>query len=185
MGQLDLKVSFSLIISIVSLALSVYVTLRNWRYSETTVRYVARNQSMNALFDIDRQLINRPELWAIYDDHPMAQGRDNGAEAKARRQAFIFFHFNLFESAFNDYNKVLRPTKVDRQYWRSWDAWIHAFFRSSSEARTLLAEASSQQIFFGDFVEYMNEVVRDVEAAAPSASAASAAMPGRLPGGGV
>ena len=88
---------------------------------------------MNARFDIDRQLVNRPELWAIYDDHPMSASRSNEPEAVSRRQAFLYFHFNLFETAYNDYNKVLRRTRTDEQDW-VWDAWIRRFFRASSEA---------------------------------------------------
>lgn len=110
---------------------------------------------MTGLFDIDRQLVNRPELWAIYDDHPMSASRSSEPEAVSRRQAFLYFHFNLFETVYNDYNRVLRRTRTDDQYWRSWDAWIRHFFRASSEVRSLFADAVSQDVFSGDFVVHI------------------------------
>lgn len=149
-------------ISVVSLLVSLMVALRDWSYSKTSVRFTSRNHYTNALFDIDRQLVNRPELWAIYDDHPMAANRSMDPEAVARRDAFIYLHFNLFETVYNDYHKVLRRTQTDEQYWRSWDSWIHYFFRASAEARSLFANAVCQNIFFGDFVRYGNKVISEV-----------------------
>src|SRR3712207_2200100 len=113
MQELDWKVILPSTIAIISLLISLVVALRNWRYSDISVRYTSRNQYMNALFDIDRQLIARPELWAIYDGHEMAEQRSNDPEAKARREAFLYLHFNLFETVYIDYNKVLRPTRYD------------------------------------------------------------------------
>jgi hypothetical protein len=159
MPEIELKLIVPTAIAVVSLLVSLAVALRNWRYSEKSVRYTSRNQYTTALFDIDRQLVNRPELWAIYDDHPMSASRSNEPEAVSRRQAFLYFHFNLFETVYNDYNKILPRTRTDEQYWRSWDAWIRHFFRASSEARSLFADAMSQDVFFGDFVVHINEVI--------------------------
>lgn len=162
------KSMLAIAISVVSLLVSLLVAFHNWSYDRTTVRFTSRNHYTNALFDIDRQLVNRPELWAIYDDHPMAAKRSMDPEAVARRDAFIYLHFNLFETVYNDYHKVLQRTQTDEQYWRSWDSWIHYFFRTSSEARNLFYNAECQDIFFGDFVLYAKTVIREV---APEATA--------------
>lgn len=157
--QDDWKWVLPSVIAIISLFVSLLVALRNWRYSETTVRYSARNQYMNALFDIDRQLISRPELWAIYDNHYMASELLDDAEAKARREAFIYLHLNLFETVYSDYNKILRPTKHDMEVWQSWDRWMRLFFTGSSEARALFTKEVSQKIFAGDFVVFVNKII--------------------------
>ena len=159
MSEIDLKLIVPTAIAVVSLLVLLAVAFRTWRYSATSVRYTSRNQYVTARFDIDRQLVNRPELWAIYDDHPMSASRSNEPEAVSRRQAFLYFHFNLFETVYIDYNKVLRQTRTDEQYWRSWEAWIRHFFRASSEARSLFADAVSQDVFSGDFVVHINEVI--------------------------
>ena len=72
MSEIDLKLIVPTAIAVVSLLVSLAVAFRNWRYSKTSVRYTYRNQYMNGVFDINRQLVNHPELWAIYDDHPMS-----------------------------------------------------------------------------------------------------------------
>ena len=59
MRTLDWKVVVPSTIALISLLVSLLVALRNWWYSAVSVRYVSRNQYMNALFDIDRQLIAR------------------------------------------------------------------------------------------------------------------------------
>lgn len=84
MSEIDLKLIVPTVIAVVSLLVSLAVALRNWRYSETSVRYTSRNQYIAALFGIDRQLVNRPELWALYDDHPMSASRSNEPEAVSR-----------------------------------------------------------------------------------------------------
>jgi hypothetical protein len=154
----------SLALAGLSLLVSLLVALRTWRYSETNVRYSARNQYMNALFDIDRQLLNRPDLWAIYDDHYMAASKSAAVEDRARREAFLYYHLNLFETVFNDYNGSLTLNDRDQRFWESWQAWIVDFFRSSSEARTLFQKDIAQGIFHRQFVDHVNAIIGSLEA---------------------
>jgi hypothetical protein len=174
MQELDWKVVLPSTIAIISLFVSLVVAYRNWQYSDIGVRYTSRNQYMNALFDIDRQLIARPELWAIYDYHEMAAQRSSDPEARARREAFLYLHFNLFETVYIDYNKVLPRTSYESEFWRSWDAWIRQFFRGSSEARALFTREVAKDIFAGGFVGYVNKILEEVareEIAVPEKSA--------------
>ena len=161
MQALDWKVVLPSTIAVISLLVSLFVALRNWRYSAVSVRYVSRNQYMNALFDIDRQLIALPELWAIYDSHEMAATRSNDAASKARRDAFLYLHLNLFETVYVYYNKILRPTPHDKEFWQSWDTWIYQFFKGSSEARALFTRPTAQ-IFSAAFVVYINCILQKI-----------------------
>jgi hypothetical protein len=126
---------------------------------------------MNALFDIDRQLIARPQLWAIYDAHEMATERSEVPRARARREAFLYLHMNLFETVYVDYNKVLRPSRSDKEFWNSWDAWILQFFKGSSEARALFIRPIAQTIFSAPFAAYINEILEKIAGEATPASA--------------
>ena len=168
MQTLDWKVVLPSAIAVISLLVSLLVAIRNWGYSAVSVRYVSRNQYMNALFDIDRQLITLPELWAIYDSHEMATSRSSDAAAKGRREAFLYLHLNLFETVYVDYNKILRPTRHDREFWQSWDAWMNQFFKGSSEARALFTKPMAQTVFSEAFVAYINSILRTI-AAEPTA----------------
>lgn len=149
---------------------AILVAIWGWRYTVTTIRYGARNQYMNAVFDIDRQMVNHPELWAIYDGHALANARKTCPEASGRRQAFLYFHFNLFETVFNDYHRVLQWLPRDEQHWRSWDNWIRRFFRGSSDARSEFLEAAEAGIFIEDFLNYARSIVDEIERSPPQSA---------------
>jgi hypothetical protein len=154
----------SLILSILALVISAYVAFRNWRYTEISVGYAARNNYVNALLEIDKQLITRPELWAIYDTHYMSAARGDSLEERARREAFILFHLNLFETVFDDYKLRLRFRSMDRQYWNAWRGYVADFFRTSSEARELFRRIESKELFLPGFETFICQVIAEVEA---------------------
>jgi hypothetical protein len=156
--------------ALLALLVSAAVAFWGLRYTETTIRYGARNQYMNAVFDIDRQMVNHPGLWAIYDGHDVAKGRDTSPIESGRRQAFMYFHFNLFETVFNDYHRVLRWLPRDEQHWQSWHNWIRGFFRASSDARAEFLRAADAGIFIQDFIQYARPIVDELEKASQSSS---------------
>jgi hypothetical protein len=177
-SALDWKVVLPSGIALIALFVSFLVALRNWRYSAISVRYSSRNQYMNALFDIDRQLIARPELWAIYDTHEMFASRSNTPRVKARREAFLYLHMNLFETVYVDYNKILRRKKRhDKEFWDSWDTWIYQFFKGSSEARALFIRPIAQTIFSAPFVAYIKKILEKIAGEATLASAETSSGP--------
>lgn len=145
-----------------SFVTSIIVAIRNWRYSETGVRFTSRGQILGALFDMNRQLIAYPELWAIFDGHFVAAPDGETAEKRARRHAFIYYNFNLFEAVYNDYNHAFVLSVRDRQYWLAWDSYIREFMRSSSESRRLF-QTTAQELFAGDFRIFMNGVVKECD----------------------
>jgi hypothetical protein len=173
-SALDWKVVLPSGIALIALLVSFVVAMRNWRYSKIIVRYSSRNQYMNALFDIDRQLIARPELWAIYDTHEMFANRSDAPRVKARREAFLYLHMNLFETVYVDHNKILRPSRPDKEFWKSWDAWIYQFFKGSSEARALITKPLAQAIFSAAFSAYINGILEKIKGEVPPATTSPA-----------
>jgi hypothetical protein len=152
-----------LVLSFLALMVSIYGPLRNWWYTEISVGYAARNNYSNALLEIDKQLIARPELWAIYDTHYMSATRSEAPAERARREAFILFHFNLFETVFDDYKLRLKFRSMDRQYWSSWRDYVTDFFRASSEARLLFRRIETKRLFLPAFQEFICQVITEVE----------------------
>ena len=161
---MKLGYSIPIVISVISILISLIVAYGNAKYYEVNIRYASRNHYMTVLFELDKQLINNPKLWAVYDTHPLSSSKLNETpEEKAKREAFIWFHFNLFESVFNDYNNVIKLTKVDSQFWESWKSNIELFLGNSLEARKLFKDSFSQRIFIKDYVTFMNEIIKKVE----------------------
>jgi hypothetical protein len=166
----------AVIISLVSLGVSVYVERRAARLNESAFRRTAEHDHIAALLELDRVLISNPELWAIYDDHPLArQPRTRGGRlAAARREAFIFSHLNIFELVHDFYHGSIHLRACDRRYWAAWDRYIRQFFRTCSEARTIFRQPRAHEIYAETFTGYAREIIRSVEGeegvrAAPSA----------------
>jgi hypothetical protein len=157
----------SVTLAAASCAISLLVAARNWRYSERGVRVTSRGQILGALFDMDRQLIAYPELWAIFDGHFMASKRNDTPDSQARRHAFIYYNYNLFEAVYNDYNHAFVLSARDKQYWAAWESYIRQFMRSSSESRRLFQD-TAQELFGGDFRIFMNGIISDCGLLEPS-----------------
>ncbi len=152
-------------ISFISLGVSVYVERRAARLNESSFRRTAEHDHISALLELDRVLISNPELWAIYDDHPLARKHRTRSDglAAARREAFIFSHLNIFELVHDFYHGSIRMSACDRRYWSAWDRYIRQFFRTSSEARSIFRQPRAQEIYAETFTGYTREVIRSLE----------------------
>ena len=149
-------------LSVLAMIISLRISYRNWRYTETVMRYSIRNQYTNALFDIDRRLLDNPKLWAIYDNHPLAQQRSSDPEEVARREAFIYYHLNLFECVFQDYTGIPNPKEAEKQYWAAVMEWITVFLVNSSEAREILRSGETRRIYSKQFTKRLDEILGNI-----------------------
>lgn len=130
-----------------------------WIYYQQTLKLSSRNNYMKELNEIDKLCIANPELWAIYDDHIMANAKSNQCSAMAKREAFIYYHFNLFEMVINDYTNVLPKTKINQDYWMSWKQYIQHFFDRSSEARTIFNKDDTAKLYSSEFVTFIHHEI--------------------------
>jgi hypothetical protein len=149
----------AIILSIMSLAVSLLVAQRVWNFNELSTRRASRETHARMLFDIGKALVDWPELWTIYDTHPLAATRDMSPSAVAKREAFVYQHLNVFEMVRDYYITIIRRDRVDEEYWQSWHVYMRQFFTSSSDARRLFAEQRTQDVFSKSFVEYANGLI--------------------------
>jgi hypothetical protein len=154
-----IKDILTIVLSATAIGVSVAVAFF-WtrRYNLATLRYVSRNNYMNALFDINRQMIAQPQLWAVWDAQAIGPDfRDTPLEA-CRRRAFLWYHLNLFETVWADYHthNIRKASETDRRYWRSWDRTIQSFLAGSAEARELIENPGAMSLLNEDFVEYLH-----------------------------
>lgn len=141
--------------------LSLIVAIIGWRYSKANIRQTIKNSYMSTLFDIDKQLINLPILWTIYDKSPFKL--DEKEEDKARKRAFIYYHFNMFEITHTNYTKVLFKNSSDKEFWTSMTKYINQFFRTSTLARQLFKEEYTQELYLPNFVNFINNMITEIE----------------------
>jgi GNAT superfamily N-acetyltransferase len=141
-----------------------FVTLYlNHRVNVKKTRKEIHENHEKMLIDIDKVLIERPELWEIYDAYDDGSDKPTDGERSRREQSFIYQHLNTFNLVFDYYRNFLRKNWSDRDYWNSWDSYIKQFFRESSGARRLLQEKRNTEITEGSFWEYSRNMVRAID----------------------
>jgi hypothetical protein len=154
---MEAKDILTLTVSSAALAVALMTAARSWRSNRATLRSAGRNNYMNALFNINRELIAHPDLWSVYDpDWPRAADYDSPTEV-ARRRGFIWYHINLFELFYADYHhhRLGSIDSADRQYWDSWDKYIRSFLKCSEEARAVVLNDDSMELLHRDFRDYL------------------------------
>lgn len=164
---------FTLGVAILALVVSLIGVSRTWRVSVATFRNVSRNNYMNALFDLNRQAIVNPRLWAAYDPTFAAALAADPLE-KARLQAFIWYHLNLFEIVHADYvtHRLTPLDAIDKQHWESFDNFITSFLQGSPEAQGIVNSPRSASLLNKSFVEYLRKKLPPQQAVPVSASLA-------------
>jgi hypothetical protein len=148
-------------ISVLALTLSCYVAYRSSKFNGIALRRASRETHIKMLFDIRKMLVDSPELWSIYDAHPLSSEKDMSALGVAKREAFIYQHLNVFELVYDYYEKLLpKRDKMDLEYWRAWNSSIQQLFYGSSEARRLFNAARSKDIYSQDFTSYIEQHIK-------------------------
>jgi hypothetical protein len=136
---------------------TLFVGFLVWLFNQWSIRRSARQDHIRMLLDIDKQLIEKPELWLIYDDYPAPAGRQQDPWDPARREAFIYFHLNMFEAVF-DFHRWLAPTwEVDKEYEKSWKHYVKDFFDRSSEARRVWEIQRTRTLYSTGFVSFIQD----------------------------
>jgi len=143
-------------LSLFALVVSVIAAMRTWSSSVATFRNSSRNNYMTALFDLNRQVMTNPQLWAVYQPEVKLSSQDE-LEA-VRRHAFIWYHLNVFEVVHSDYSTHRLTRKLDRAdtlCWKSWDNFISSVLEGSKEARGIVESDKSMRFLNEEFVKYL------------------------------
>ena len=157
--QNSLLLYLSFLIALASLMVSVYIAFNtNWSKNIET-RRASRESHTRMLFDIDLMYIEFPDLWSIYDSHPLAKEKDISPVMVAKREGFIYQHFDFFEMIRDYYEYVIYTKGVDKEYWVAWEGFISHFIEDSSEARELFKQQRTQGVYSVSFTQYINDLI--------------------------
>lgn len=156
------------IVAILVTGITSIVAYRFWRHQ---LKINTRNTLQAMLIDIDKKLIDYPELWTVYDAYKVPSANISTPEdCKAldqRLRAHIFMVFNLFEVVFAYYRNpdpislfgFRRLASVDSDSKGSWNRYATEFFRNSSFARDLWSKPATQEIYAKEFRKEINDIV--------------------------
>lgn len=161
-AELTLKVA-SGIIATIALAFSIF----SFRNSRIAIRLTVKSNYMTALFEIDKQMIANPTLWAIYDSKKDLLKEPDDKNEKVKRRSFISYHFNLFEVTHSNYTQIANVADSDKEFWESMLKYIKQFLRDSSEARDFIKEPDNRELYLPAFVNLIDSIIAEIEKQIP------------------
>src|ERR1051325_3165248 len=137
----------SLAVAGAALVVSIIVAVRTRRYNRISLRAIHCNSYMNALLNLNREMVGHPELWAVYDQNWQPHGHDSPIEIALRR-VFIWYHLNLFELFYTDYQLQRQDSRdpAADEHWKAWDTFIRSFLKGCVEAQTIVKDKSAMAL---------------------------------------
>ena len=158
----------SVVISATSLFLALFSVRIAWQYKQSSERLTANTIFASHLITIDKCLVDQPELWMAYDDHPLAKTTQTTPLISARIDAYLLMVFNLLSTTYGFYVQGIgedRMRNEDREYWEAWKYYAAEIIKDSSRARELFKHSTTQGLYPKSFVAFMNGLIRGVEGA--------------------
>jgi hypothetical protein len=156
----------SVVISGISLCVAMFSVRLALQYREETVRLSASNIFSSHLININKNLVDQPELWILYDDHPLNKTTQLTPLISARIDGWLHMVFNLFSATYGFYVQGIgekRMRDYDREYWDAYKNFGIVLFKNSSRARELFKHPINQGLYPKSFVEFMNGLIPKVE----------------------
>ncbi len=118
----------------------------------------ARQHFMNAVYDLDRQMMSNPDLWTVYDHNDFGLEQKQDAGSAATRAAFVYYFFNLMETAhFNHRKSGILGLMRNQESYEAVDRRVRKFVGSSTSARTLWRK--NRGLYETSFQKYLDPIV--------------------------
>jgi hypothetical protein len=156
-------------IAIVTIAVSIATVLVSYitylgRVRE--LRLTANERMMRMVIDIDKEMIARPELMWVTRPDELPKPDINDPLVRARLKAFMYMHLNMFDVAFNYYNRTLGMTWFKRTFflsreeidhWEGWKTYMGWFILIDFVKENFVKEA--HRWFGEDFKSFLFEII--------------------------
>src|SRR5262245_30978426 len=135
-------------LSTLSLIVAALAAYKAYSVSAYQLRVVNRLEYQKLLFEIDKELMRDPDLWMMYDSHPLAtETRKDDPLVKSKREAFLYFHANLLELVYVFFSDAKWLSADERFVAKSWDNWPKQLIANSSELRALLSRKDLEESY--------------------------------------
>jgi hypothetical protein len=148
--------------SVIGAIVAGVIGLIAYRFNRNSQRGQAAHNQIAMLLGIDGHLIDKPELWWIWDDADRpgpVTDKPLEPDEVSKRKAILAAYFNMFEVVYEFYfHTIWCRTKDDERKWEAWDRYITHFFANSKEARELFPTWA--QLYSEDFANKMNEFIK-------------------------
>ena len=156
----------SIVISAISLFVALFSVRMAWNYKQASERLSANSIFSSQLITVHKCLIDQPELWMVYDDHPLTETMPTSPSISARIDGYLYMLFNLLSTTYGFYVQYIGEHKMrtdDREYWEAWKYFATELLKGSSKARELFKYPTTQRLYPKSFVAFMNELIHRIE----------------------
>ncbi len=142
-----------IVMSLLALALSITVFVLQRSHERQVRNYHSEVQFTEWFGDVNRALIDYPELWQLYsnEDAPVAK------ETEGRLLAMVYMQFNMYATVCAHYNYGERRLTVsERQQWAAWRRTMLSFFFESRMARRVWQSSFARRQYDKRFAQLMD-----------------------------
>lgn len=156
----------SVLISAFSLCVAMFSVRLALQYKQETARLSASNIFSSHVININKYLVDQPELWMVYDEHPLQKTMQLTPLISAKIEGYLHMTFNLFSTTYAFYMQGIGERSMrddDREYWDAYKNFGMVLLKNSSRARELFKQPTTQGLYPKSFVEFMNGLIRKVE----------------------
>lgn len=148
--------SIALVISLVAAALATYAAVQTYHLDKASFRVSNYHQFDALLIEIDKQLIELPQLSAIFDTAPF----EGEPLEKRRLEAFVYMHLDLFQMVHSFIeNSAQKGLDIDHEFRDAWLAYMRSFIHECPLAREILAQGTTKDVYQRSFIKVMGEFV--------------------------
>jgi hypothetical protein len=147
------------VVSFLSALLSFVFFLRNFRLSRRLSDRSTTIEGHKLLLDIDKQLISDPRLWALQDNHPIAEALKKEVAdplVSGKLEAFAYMILNVFEILL-----AVHPGAGDKRGnadYETWRQFAHDTLKKSSTLRQMLETPAVRCLYGTELLEEYERV---------------------------
>lgn len=151
----------SAIVAVLSMGVSWHFSNLSRQHSEAALRNTGGSTHIEMLLELDKILIERPELWSIYDEAALPAGTPGDPYIELRKEALSHYYLNMFERVFSFYSTIAPETGLNKSYMAAWKRYLAHWLKNSSIGKQQARRVLDQNIFPEHFSKLLRAALRD------------------------
>jgi hypothetical protein len=144
----------SLTIAILSFLMASVAAYWTYALSHRQLRLGSRHEFQKLLLEMNKELVRDPELWGVYDAHPMAQIKRDDPAHQAKLEAFTYLILNMHNIVFLYSSEGGSTSDSEQAFFAAYEGTHKDFVSSSSLAKDILSRRDSELVYEPRFLAH-------------------------------
>jgi hypothetical protein len=149
----------SVALSVLSLVVAGIAAYRTYELSRFQLHVGTRHEFQKLLLELNKELIRDPELWGVYDSHPLAQTKRDDPLHKAKLEGFVYMKLNILQIVFA-FHSTWQATARDSIGDMAWHGTAVDFVNDSRLAREVILRPDSAMVYDPRFLAYLKSLIK-------------------------